>query len=73
MKFDITILSEQELFDHLEKLDECEMQDLKMDGSGELGHIISKGYDKSRQKVYDEMERRGIEIPYYDGDDELPF
>ena len=73
MKFDITKLSEQELFEHLEKLHECEMIDLKMDGSGELGHIISKGYEQSRQEVYDEMDRRGIEIPYYDGDDELPY
>ena len=71
MKFDITTLSEQELFDYLEKVDEWEMQDLEMDGSGELGHIISKGYDKSRQKVYDEMERRGIEMVYED--DELPY
>ena len=81
MKFDITKLSEQELFEHLEKLDECEMQDLKMDGSGELGHVISEGYDKSRQKVWDEIERRGI-APVYEeafneiigwGDDELPY
>jgi hypothetical protein len=46
--------------------------DLIMDGSGELGGIISKSYDKYFEKIYEELSRPDYEFDSVDNN-EIPF
>lgn len=70
---DYSKMTTVELVDELNKLELSLEQDLIMDGSGELGGIISKGYDKYFDAIYEELNKRS-DYEFDDvGDDEIPF
>jgi hypothetical protein len=70
---DYSKMTTAELVLELEKLERGLEMDLMMDGSGELGGIISKGYDKYFDVIYQELNNR--EDFVFDESDkyELPF
>jgi hypothetical protein len=70
---DYSKMTTAELVLELEKLEQGLEMDLMMDGSGELGGIISKGYDKYFDVIYQELNNR--EDFVFDESDkyELPF
>lgn len=70
---DYSKMTTAELVGELEKLELGLEMDLMMDGSGELGGIISEGYSKYFEKIYEELSKR----PDYKFEDvdknEIPF
>jgi hypothetical protein len=70
---DYSKMTTAELVLELEKLERSLEMDLMMDGSGELGGIISKSYDKYFDVIYQELNNR--EDFVFDESDkyELPF
>jgi hypothetical protein len=70
---DYSKMTTEELVNELDKLNLGLEMDLIMDGSGELGGIISKSYDKYFEKIYEELSKR----PDYEFDsvdnNEIPF
>ena len=70
---DYSKMTTAELVCELEKLELGLEMDLMMDGSGELGGIISEGYGKYFEKIYEELSKRpDYEFDEVD-DDEMPF
>jgi len=55
---DYTKMTTEELVLELDKLNLGLEMDLMMDGSGELGGIISEGYDKYFNAIYEELSNR---------------
>ena len=55
---DYSKMTTAELVGELEKLELGLEMDLMMDGSGELGGIISEGYDKYFNVIYEELSKR---------------
>ena len=55
---DYSKMTTAELVGELEKLELGLEMDLMMDGSGELGGIISEGYDKYFNAIYEELSKR---------------
>lgn len=53
-------LSDEELFNELDKLHTSLERENEMDGSGELGYRIYKGYEPFFNAIYTEMDRRGL-------------
>ena len=70
---DYSKMTTAELVLELKKLERGLEMDLMMDGSGELGGIISKSYDKYFDVIYQELNNR--EDFVFDESDkyELPF
>ena len=70
---DYSKITTAELVSELEKLELSLEMELLMDGSGELGEIIIKSYDKYFDAIYQELNNR--EDFVFDGNnkDELPF
>ena len=52
---DYSKMTTAELVNELNKLELGLEMDMMMDGSGELGGIISKGYDKYFNAIYEEF------------------
>jgi hypothetical protein len=70
---DYSKMTTEELVLELDKLELGLEMDLIMDGSGELGGVISEGYDKYFEKIYEELDKRpDYEFDEVD-DDEIPF
>ena len=70
---DYSKMTTEELVNELDKLSLGLEMNLMMDGSGELGGIISKGYDKYFEKIYEELSKRS-DYKFEDGDEnEIPF
>ena len=65
-KLDYSKLSDEELSNSLDKLEMSLAQDEAMDGSGELGGIIYKGYEPYFNAIYAEMDKRGLEVSLED-------
>jgi len=69
---DYTKMTTEELVSELDKLNLGLEMDLSMDGSGELGGIISKGYDKYFDAIYQVLNERpdfvidenNVEMPF---------
>ena len=57
---DYSKLSDESLFDELDKLDTSLEQDEAMDGSGELGEKIYRGYEPFFNAIYAEIHKRGL-------------
>lgn len=57
---DYSKLTNEELFNELDKLHTSLERDNEMDGSGELGGVIYKGYEPFFNAVYAEMDKRGL-------------
>ena len=70
---DYSKMTTAELVGELEKLELGLEMDLMMDGSGELGGIISEGYGKYFEKIYEELSKRS-DYKFEDVDkNEIPF
>ena len=70
---DYSKMTTEKLVLELDKLTLGLEMDLIMDGSGELGGVISEGYDKYFEKIYEELDKRpDYEFDEVD-DDEIPF
>ncbi len=66
-------MTTEKLVLELDKLTLGLEMDLIMDGSGELGGVISEGYDKYFNAIYEELSKRpDYEFDEVD-DDEMPF
>jgi hypothetical protein len=69
---DYAKMTTEELVSELDKLNQALEMDLIMDGSGELGGIISKGYDKYFDAIYQVLNERpdfvidenNVEMPF---------
>lgn len=57
---DYSKLSDEALLDELGKLHMSLEIDNSMDGSGELGGIIYKGYEPFFNAIYAEIDKRGL-------------
>lgn len=57
---DYSKLSDEALFDALDKLHMSLEIDNSMDGSGELGHVIYESYEPHFNAIYAEMDKRGL-------------
>ena len=70
---DYSKMTTAELVGELNKLELGLEMDLMMDGSGELGGIISEGYGKYFEKIYEELSKRS-DYKFEDVDkNEIPF
>jgi hypothetical protein len=70
---DYSKMTTTELVLELEKLERGLEMDLMMDGSGELGGTISKGYDKYFDVIYQELNNREDFVFDESDEYELPF
>ena len=70
---DYSKMTTVELVSELEKLELSLEMDLMMDGSGELGGIISKSYDKYFDAIYQELNEREDFVFDENNKDELPY
>jgi len=69
---DYAKMTTEELVSELDKLNLGLEMDLIMDGSGELGGIISKGYDKYFDAIYQVLNERP-DFVIDENNDEMPF
>ena len=69
---DYAKMTTEELVSELYKLNLGLEMDLIMDGSGELGGIISKGYDKYFDAIYQVLNERP-DFVIDENNDEMPF
>ena len=69
---DYSKMTTVELVSELEKLELSLEMDLLMDGSGELGGIISKSYDKYFNAIYQVLNERP-DFVIDENNDEIPF
>jgi hypothetical protein len=69
---DYAKMTTEELVSELDKLNQALEMDLIMDGSGELGGIISKGYDKYFDAIYQVLNERP-DFVIDENNDEIPF
>ena len=68
---DYSKMTTAELVSELEKLELGLEMDLMMDGSGELGGIISEGYGKYFDAIYEELGKRpDYEVSNWYGDED---
>lgn len=67
-----TKMTTEELVLELDKLNLGLEMDLMMDGSGELGGIISKGYDKYFNAIHEELSNRPDYV-FTEDNDEMPY
>jgi hypothetical protein len=70
---DYSKMTTVELVSELEKLELSLEMDLMMDGSGELGGIISKSYDKYFDAICQELNEREDFVFDENNKDELPY
>ncbi len=70
---DYSKMTTVELVSELEKLELSLEMDLMMDGSGELGGIISKSYDKYFDAIFQELNEREDFVFDENNKDELPY
>ena len=70
---DYSKMTTVELVSELEKLELSLEMDLMMDGSGELGGIISKSYDKYFDAIFQELNDREDFVFDENNKDELPY
>lgn len=57
---DYSVLTDEALFNELDKLHTSLERDNEMDGSGELGGIIYQSYERFFNAIYEEMDKRGL-------------
>lgn len=69
---DYAKMTTEELVSELDKLNQALEMDLIMDGSGELGGIISKSYDKYFDAIYQVLNERP-DFVIDENNDEIPF
>lgn len=70
---DYTVLTEQELFAELEKLEFAKECDFKMDGSGECGHLIEENFRPHFEAIEAELEKRGIDLYDNENGEDFPY
>jgi hypothetical protein len=72
-------LSNEQLVEHFTKLQEEYTQACEMDGSGELGGVIWKGFEPHIDAIEYEINKRGIDLYGHNEEfipteeDKLPF